>query len=330
MSKWGWALIAGTAVIGGLVAAGAQPELRVTNPTARDPARALVLLLTCSFLLFALAIVVGNVVLVCWLGLVGVVLVPLLGSFDLLLLSALAAALEKLNRIADPLRRRHKYLISADDYAAAPLLIPGTMKQIFKSAWSLRASRAHREGMFGAIDIQQVLYSAAEQAVQAAEINASVHDLEANAGPTDADALRRARVALLKIDRYLDKVEAELKGAAKTAKSLSKKLNEAERARAVARKEELAAERRREAQAMARANIENSTARAKSTTRIDATDIADRVGSVSAGYDEARRVSDDVLHGPGHRPTESPLSFTKAAWKAARGAVRWVNRISRK
>jgi hypothetical protein len=250
------------------------------------------------------AVVVGNVVAVHWLG-CDVIRNWLLGLVDLLLFRGLMATRKKLDRTVETLRRKHKYFICEDDYATAPSVIQGTMQHIFKSAQSLGTSRAHHEGMFGDIDIDQVLlYSAAERAVRAAEINASLRALKANAGPADEDALRRARVTLRKIGWQLHKVESELAEAAKTSKGLSKKLADAERARAVARKEELAAERRREARARARASIENSTARAKFTTRTDATDIADRVAAVSAGYEEARKVSDDVLHGPDHSPTE--------------------------
>lgn len=46
--------------------------------------------------------------------------------------------------------------------------------------------------MFGDLDVDQVLYSAARLAVQAAEINAAKRALQATAVPGDADAVRVA------------------------------------------------------------------------------------------------------------------------------------------
>jgi hypothetical protein len=300
--------------------------VQVTNPAARDPARALVLAMWCVGLLFGFALIAGNVAVLHWLGF-NVLLVRQLGLADLLVVGGVVAILVKLNRMVDTVRRRHGYVICEEDYADAPSVIKGTMRQIFKSAGVLRTSRAHLEGMFGDLDIERFLFSAAEQAVQAAEINASLRALKANAGPADEDALRRARVALRKIGRQLSEVEAELTEAAKTANGLSKRLAEAQRVRAVAQEAELAAERRREARARARDNIETSTTRAKFTMRIDATDIADRVAAVSAGYEEARKVSDDVLHGPNHDATEPAPSLMQTVWQAIRSAARWVIRI---
>jgi len=225
---------------------GKQPEQRVTNPVARDPSGALMLVLICSWLLFAVAFVAGNVVVLCWAGF-NLLVLQGLGLVDVLVVSGMGAASGKLNQIADTLRRQHNYVICAEDYAGAPRHIKATMQQIFLSAESLRTSRAHQEGMFGDVDIEHVLFSAAERAVQAE----------------------------------------------------------------------------------ARASVENSTARAKSTTRIDTSDITDRVASVSTGYDEARKVSEDVLHGRGRGATDPPPSWTTAAWQAIQSAADWVTRARR-
>jgi hypothetical protein len=268
-------------------------------------------------------IIIGNVEALRWLGF-NILLAGQLAVVDLLVLGGWIATLTKLHRIADTIRRRHRYLICEEDYAAAPLVVQGKMQEIFKAGRSLATSRAHCEGMFGDIDTDGVLYSAAEQVVQAAEINTSLRKLKTNASPSHEDAIRRARVALRNIGRNLDEVNADLGIAAKNAKNLSKKLAEAERARIAAQKEELVAERRRAEQAEARMKVEQSTAQAETKMRVDATDIADRVAAVSAGYDEASGLSDEILGGSD--AAAPPPSFARTAWRVAGTVSGWISR----
>lgn len=181
--------------------------------------------------------------------------------------------------------------------------------------------------MFGDVDVDSVLYSAALQVVQTSTINAPLRKLKAHAGPDDEDAVRRGRDALDRIGEQLDKIEADLRAAARDGKHLSKQLAATDRARIVESLDEQAAERHREAGARARAAVDDAIARAGVESAGDTTTIADRVAVVAAGYDEARQVSHGVLRTKDGSGAASPPTVLKTVWKLFRSMAGSTDRF---
>lgn len=312
-------------------------SLAVTDPDGRDPAAGLMGLAIFLVLVFIVVFVGGNVFALYQIlvfsggdgfgGFIGsfIAFGPLLGLADLFIISGFLGLLVRMNQSVESERRRHRHVITEGSYRNAPMAVQAVMASIFASATSLNESRAYRDGMFGDLDVDRALYAAAKHAVQASQINGKLRRLKTAAGAADEDALGRARAALHEIGRQLEAVDDQLADAAKIAMNLSKKVDAAERARETAHREELAAERTREARNRLRAQLEESTAQAKASTELDATEVSDRVAAVSEGYDEAHRVSDAVLGNPGGEPA-SPPSVAQSVWNIARAAISWLTR----
>jgi len=206
---------------------GVSKEQAATHPTAPDPSR--IYMPVVVFLLLLLPVIIAaHVFVLIRLGfnmftLAGLVIVTpaIFGLWGRVFM--------KVNEMVESRQRKYKYLICADDYAEAPQPIQTKMRRIFEPAESLRDNRAYRDGQFCDLDIGRVLYSASEQAVQSATLNAAKRNLQSVPGSVDEDGLRRARACLHKIGRQLDQVEAELSRAATAANSLSTKIIAAEK-----------------------------------------------------------------------------------------------------
>lgn len=275
---------------------GVSKEQAATHPTAPDPSR--IYMPVVLFLLIVLPVIIAaNVFVLIRLGfnmftLAGLIIVTpaILGVWG--------RTFMKVNEMIESRQRKYKYLICADDYEEAPQPIQTTMRKIFESAESLRDNPAYRDGMFGDLDIDRVLYSASEQAVQLATLNAAKRKLQSVPGRVDEDALRRARAGLHKIGRQLDQVEAELSRAATAANGLSAKIIAAEKTRQQKVRDREAAARRDQKRADAQRLLDKAVMQTRSTSRIDTSGIGDHIESVAAGYDDATKITDKVL-GPG-------------------------------
>ncbi|TXH16587.1 MAG: hypothetical protein E6R06_30650 [Mycobacterium sp.] len=295
-----------------------------THPTATDPSR--VYIPVVLFLLLLLPVIVAaNVFVLIRLGfnmftLAGLVIVTptIFGVWG--------RAFMKVNDMIESRQRKYEYLICADDYVEAPQPIQTKMRKIFESAESLRDNRAHRDGMFGDLDIDRVLYSASEQAVNAATLNVAKRKLQSVPGSVDEDGLRRARAGLHKIGRQLDQVEAELSRAATAANSLSTKIIAAEKACEQAAKDSEATVRRDQKRADAHRLLDNAVMQTRSTSRIDTGGIGDHVESVAAGYDDATKITDKVLDPGSTEPAKQPPSFLESAWRPFRAAINWATK----
>lgn len=299
-------------------------EQKATHPTAPDPSW--VYMPVILFVLLLLPVIIAANVFV--LIRVGFDLFTLggLGIADLMILSGWGRALMKVFEMAESRQRKYKHLICADDYTEAPQAIQAKMRKMFESAELLRNSRAYRDGMFGDLDINRVLYSASEQAVQSATLNVAKRKLQSVPGRVDEDALRRARVSLRKIGRHLDEVEAELSRAAAAATTLSAKIIAAEKAREQTATIEAVASQRDARRAEAHSRIDNAIMQARSTSRIDTSEIGNRVESVAAGYDDATNITDKVLHPNQVEHANRQPSLLDSARKSIQSAIDWVTK----
>jgi hypothetical protein len=302
---------------------------RVTRPGARDPGRSNMRLVMWGLPVATIAVVVANVVAINFYG--GAAVIPAL-LLDVVAIVGLLWLALVLWEVAEERRRRVAYVIADVSYAGAPGQVKSTMRRIHKHARAMRGGRAHQEGMFGDVGLDQLVYEAAEQAVISSELSGAIADLKESASSDDREALAAASGQVEDIGRYLQRVEASLKRAATTANRLSEKIvrPEEERAARQLAEEAAAAEADRRAQAMSRLNT--ATARASVQPTVDVADVEDRVTAVHAGYEEVTQVSDAVLQG---RPT--PVASDQAPAKdepeedrrrLAREAVWKVTKVS--
>lgn len=120
------------------------------------------------------------------------------------------------------------YVVCEADYADAPRHIRSAMWRIFKSALSVRGGSAYQTGIFGDLELDRVVYSAAERAVISSELCAGMRDL----GEAQDGELLDTAEQLADIRRFVLEVEAALKRAAKTASRLSTSLSDCAKERA--------------------------------------------------------------------------------------------------
>jgi hypothetical protein len=226
---------------------------------------------------------------------------------------------------AEQCRRASRYVICEADYADAPRQIKSTMRRMYRSARSMRSGQAYRQNMFGDLELDQLVYSAAERAVLSSELSAAARDLRPDSAPGDRTVLDDANAQIRAISDELARVESALKRSATTADILSESIAEPERQRAATLAQEQADAEARARHDRARGHLEDVTTRASARLDLDDSEVEDRIGAVSAGFDEARQVSAKFLGDPTsltHRQDEiaddSTSTTRDAVFKAAR------------
>lgn len=294
---------------------------RVVQPGGKDPARGTQLLLIFGIPLMLVGGIVGNV----WaINLHGVNAVIPAIFFDLIALFVLVWLSIRLWIAMEARRRRTRYVIAEISYPDAPGDVTSAMRRIHKSSRTLRKGRAHAEGMFGDLELDRLVYEAAEQAVISSELSAAARKLKAAQTGEDREALAAASARLAEASRFLREVETSLARAAGTAKQLSADITRPEKERAA----QAAKEQRRE---QARAELDRATIRAElRPTTNGGSDIEERVNAVRAGYDEATGAAEAVLSGhpdvvnqPDLATNEDPAADSRhaareAVWKATK------------
>ena len=204
-------------------------------------------------------------------------------------------------------RQAAGYVISEAQYRSAPRQIKSSMRRIYSSAASLEGARATQAGMFGGLELQRLVYGAAERALVSAELAAALNDLTLGADSEDAATRKVANEKIQDIQNYLAEVEDTLNRSSKKAEVLSRRLAEPERQQAQrvhAEREATASADRRD---RARATVEEATARAAAESDHDPASVEAKIDAVIAGYDEVVGLSggapDDST--PTHRSTEN-------------------------
>ncbi len=206
---------------------------------------------------------------------------------------------------AEEHRRKTGYIICEADYDSAPRQIKSTMRRIYRSARTVRTGRAHQDGMFGELELERLVFAAAQQAVLSSDVSAGIRDLKPDAGPDDRELIADADAQIKEIADHLVEVEARLKRTASMASRLSEIVAEPERrreAQKAAHEARAAAEDRRR---RAHEKLQRATAEAKVKAPVDAEDVEDRVAAVAAGYEEATRISEQTLEGRSSRGENS-------------------------
>lgn len=136
---------------------------------------------------------------------------------------------------AEDYRRKAGYIICEADYDSAPRQIKSTMRRIYRSARTVRTGRAHQDGMFGELELERLVFTAAQQAVLSSDVSAGIRDLKPDAGPADRELIADADAQIKEIADHLVEVEARLKRTASTASRLSETVAEPERRRRLRR-----------------------------------------------------------------------------------------------
>lgn len=280
-----------------------------------------------SWLCFAL-VVATLIVDVAAFGALGSGALRLVLLFDVVAAVGIAALGAALRDRAESRRHRTGYVICEADYADAPHHIKSAMRRIFKSARAVRGGSAYQTGMFGDLELDRLVYSAAERAVISSELCAGVRDL----GEAQDGELFDTAEQLADIRRYVREVEAALKRAAKTACRLSTSLSDCAKALATQQAAQRAAEAAADRGRLARTRIEQATARDRTATRVAAGDLEDRVSATYEGYREATKISDEVLYGPTpqtrDRDADNWPPTLEAVWEAAKFTATTVGTAS--
>jgi hypothetical protein len=310
---------------------------RVIRPGAADPARLLKSLLY-GVPLLAVAVFMANVAMFDVWGLDAVITVIVLDVVALFGLPWLAAVLWV---AAEEQRAFTGYEISEHSYPDAPRQVTNAMRRIHNSARTVSHGRANAEGMFGDLQVHQLVYEAAQQAVMSSELSEAVRDLKSSQTSEDRDALDSASTQLDEILQYLVEVEASLKRAAGIVNRLSDNISRPERERAAVKRAEEAAAAKARRREQARAQLDEAATRAAARPSVGPNDIEDRVSAVHAGYEEASRVSDAVLEVrpvTAPKPTRTPAgddadddrrrAAREAVWKATRTSAGKAGKFS--
>lgn len=230
-------------------------------------------------------------------------------------------------------RRATGYVISYDSYKHAPRSIQVSMRRIYKSAASIEGGRAHRDGMFGDIEVTRLVYSAASRAVLSSELAESARDLicvEGFAASSEETRLVQARLKSLASE--VQAVEKSLGRAKKAESQLSSDLEELDRAAVKQRTNQT----RQQQRVDTIKRIDEVTARIDATTTLDARDIEDRVTSVHAGYKEAEAITRQAEHSLASEPDAENATtvggshvVARTAWRAAKSTAFGAGRLSK-
>lgn len=226
---------------------------------------------------------------------------------------------------AEDHRRKVGYVICEADYGTAPRQIKSTMRRIYRSAQVVRTGRAYQEGMFGELELDRLVFSAAEQAIVSSQIACGIKDLKPDSESGDRELIAEADGQIKQISAHLSSVESTLKRAATTANRLSSRLAEPARQEAARKVDDAVHEAAQDRRRRAREKLEEATTQAKVKTRVDATDVEERIAAVSAGYDEATGLTNRTRHQEEIPTNDSP---TRAATAAKESATRAAKRAT--
>ncbi|QRY53789.1 hypothetical protein [Mycolicibacterium septicum] len=288
---------------------------RAVHPGRRDPGVWMLPIAIAGWLAVLTAVVVANAVAFDFYG--GDALFPAI-CLDIVAAIGLVALAVFLWEYIESRRRRSGYVITVVNYMHAPRQVHTSMRRIYSSARSMRRGRAYQDGMFGDIELDELVYSAAEGAVLSSELNDVIRGLKNGSAEKDRDTVAQAKRELVQIRKHLEEVEAAIARAAKQAGQLSGRLPAPEPtlpARSQPRTpqrpqgEPSAAERR----AAARRKADDVAARLVSYDKVDAVDVEERVDAISAGYDEVQAITENVLRGPQLPQPEPPAGTAPAA-----------------
>lgn len=241
-------------------------------------------------------------------------------------------------------RRRSGYVITVVNYMHAPRQVHTSMRRIYSSARSMRRARAYQDGMFGDIELDQLVYSAAEGAVLSSELNDVILGLKDESAQEDRERVAQAKRELEQVRQHLTEVEATLARAARQAKQFSVRLFGPEPARPP-RPQQRTQQRPQvgpsplERRAAARRKADDVAARLVAYNKVDAVGVEERVGGVVAGYEEVEAVVQEVFLGPRLPKPEPPVtapvgdensgkasSARAAAWRAAKWTARGASK----
>ena len=172
----GWRVIWAGVGAAYLVSVYQQLRRRAVDPDGRDPASRISLMIKWGCPALALAVVVANVVVFSRVGIAALLIVLVLDVGAVLGIAALAM---RLWEIAEGRRRQTGYVICEASYVHAPRHIKSSMRRIYRSGRSVRAGRAFCDQMFGDVQLDQLVYSAAQRAVLSSELSEAVRELKA-------------------------------------------------------------------------------------------------------------------------------------------------------
>lgn len=266
---------------------------RATNPDLPDPARNLMRWLQ-VLAVFVLALIVGAAALLfASMGAVAAIFVIPLAL--LVCLIALAVAVY-LWAFAEGQRRSSGYMICEMHYPDASRQTKASMRRIYRSGRSVQTGKAYQDGLFGEVELDRLVYSAAARAVLSSDLASAIRDLRSDASGEDRTALDEANAQIKEIEDYLSDVEAALKRAATEADELSKGVSEPERQRESVRQTKAKVVAQDDRRQRARDRLDEAKAKAEFLHDVDADEVIERISAVRLGFVEARDVSDSVLN----------------------------------
>lgn len=219
-------------------------------------------------------------------------------------------------------RRRTRYVICELDYRGAPRTSKSTLRRIYRYERQLSDSHAVKSGVLGDVEANRLVYSAAEQAIAAAEINHAIGELKPASTDEDRLALADAQSALADIKRYIEEIEAALKAAAGTADATTVRPAQARNFAATESAAHPVPDDR------ARNKVTETVERSRLTPRVDTVDFSDRVSSMSYGHEEAQRISRGILDGPDLEQMQSTGEATPTEPHAVRTAAAAAGRVA--
>lgn len=287
-----------------------QFRRRAVNPDMDDPAppfrlRWLVALVVVALLLAVLAVIVAPA----WDGLGFLLSIALAVA----VVVGLAVGFVMIWVLAEQRRHLAGYVICEANYLEAPRKVKASMRRIYRSAALVRSGEAYRAGMFKDLEIDRLVFGAAEHALVSAELATAIRGLSDNAQSQDREALAAAKAKLREIQEHLLEVEKSLARGSKSAEQLSRRLAEPNQSRA----REQAAERRAADEAasrdLARARLDDVVVKAAGMeSKIDAAAVEEKIVATHHGYEEVVTLSSGLIGTPAVPPTTAaPASEAK-------------------
>lgn len=316
-----------------------QLRCRATNPDVPDPARNLMRWLQGLATVVALVIAAATVALIWSIGPAGIIFaIP----FALLLVLLGVTGALFLWAYAEAQRRKGGYMICEIHYPDAPRQVKANMRRIYRAGRSVKSGAAYRGGVFGKLEIDRLVYSAADRAVASSQLSAAIRDLRPNARVEDRAVLEKANAQIKEITDYLAEVEQALGQSAATAKGLSDRLDVPSRPEAQQRVVTAQAVARDDRRQRARERLDDVQRRVQSFDDGGLHDVTERIAAVDQGHREASEVSKKVfapdlsreIGGPQSREAESVDSGADtelardAVLRAAAASAGRVRRLS--
>ncbi len=269
-----------------------QLRCRAINPDVQDPARNLMRWLQGLAIAVAALIVAVAVALFWSMGPVAIIFaVPL--ALLLVLLGLLGALY--LWAYAEMERRKGGYVICEVHYPDAPRQVKASMRRIYRAARSVKSGVAYTSGVLGKVEMDRLVFAAAERAVVSSELSAAVRDLRPDASEEDRTTMENAANQIKEIVAHLGDVEKALKQSAVTAKSLSDRITEPARRQEAKRVGERQVAARNERRQRARSRLDDARLRAQGLSDIGLHDVTEQISAIDQGHQEASEISATVL-----------------------------------